>query len=67
MTADVSTYDLKGVSFMELLTADWVVDHLDHFPISSVDPDVEPPELLPLPMLETNDDNEDQDWEVDDV
>ena len=66
MTVDLSTCDLKGVSFMKLLTADWVVDHLDHFPISSVDPDAEPPELLPLPMLQSNDE-EDQDWEVDDL
>jgi hypothetical protein len=50
---DIATFDWSGCSFMELLTADWVVHHLDNIPVSIVSPNAEPFLLPPEPGPKT--------------
>ena len=62
---DISDFNWDGVSFMELLTAEWVVHHLDNIPLHDVSPFAELIELPPRPQLQnfTGDD----DWDPEEI
>ena len=62
---DILDFNWDGISFMELLTAEWVVHYLDNIPLHAVSPFAEPMQLPPRPQLQnfTGDD----DWDPEEI